>query len=74
MESFPKKYNPKDLHKRSKLYKEKYNEENNTNYTIFSPNKLSGSKKISYQDFFLIYLRDSFNKKNFIKNIQDSDF
>ena len=73
MESFPKKYNPKDLHKRSKLYKEKYNEENDKNYTIFSPNKLSGSKKLSYQDFFLIYLRDFFNKKNLIKNIQNPE-
>lgn len=71
MEYFPKKYNPKDLHKRSKLYKEKHNEEKNL--TIFSPNKLPISKKLSYYDFFLIYLRDFFNKKFFIKNKQNSD-
>ena len=72
MESFPKKYNPKDLHKRSKLYKEKYIKNEKT-HTVFSPNKLPESKKLSYYDFFLIYLRDFFNKKDFIKNKQFSE-
>ncbi len=66
MEYFPKKYNPKDLRKWSILDKNKYKKDN-TN-TIFSPNVLSSSKKLSYKDFFMIYLKDFFNKKNTIQN------
>ena len=72
MEDFPKKYNPKDLRKRSKLDKEKNREKDGKKNVIFSMNDLPYSKKISYQDFFSIYLKDFFNKKNFIKDKQDS--
>jgi hypothetical protein len=68
MEYFPKKYNPKDLRKRSILDKEKYTNDNVD--PTFSPNILSSSKKLSYQDFFLIYLKDFFNQKNIIQNPQ----
>ncbi len=69
MEYFPKKYNPKDLRKRSILDKKKYI--NNSIESTFSPNILSSSKKLSYQDFFLIYLKDFFNQKNIIQNPQN---
>ena len=68
MESFPKKYNPKDLRKRSKSYIEKYKEEINNDTTTFSQNTLPCTRKLSYQDFFLIYLRDFFNYKTLIQN------
>ena len=70
MENFPKKYAPKDLRKRSKLDKQKYNGGNSKKKAIFSMNDLLSSRKISYQDFFLIYLKDFFNKKNLIQEIQ----
>ena len=69
MEYFPKKYNPKDLRKRSILDKKKYI--NNNIESTFSPNILSSSKKLSYQDFFLIYLKDFFNQKKIIQNPQN---
>ena len=50
MESFPKKYNPKDLRKRSKSYIEKYKEEINNDTTTFSQNTLPCTRKLSYQD------------------------
>ena len=60
MKSFPKKYNPKDLRNRSKHYKDNLKKDSNI---IFSPNILSSSKKLSYKDFFQIYLKDFFNHK-----------
>ena len=69
MENFPKKYNPKDLCKWSKLNKQRYKQkENGIKNVIFSLNTLSSSTKISYQDFFPIYLRDFFNKKDFVRD------
>ena len=56
MKSFPKKYKPKDLRNRSDSYKKENNREEKEN-SIFSPNILSNSKKLSYQDFFQIYLK-----------------
>ena len=58
MDFFPKKYTQKDLRKRSIQNKELYTTENNKKDILFTPNILPGSKKLSYQDFFLIYLRD----------------
>ena len=68
MEFFPKKYTPKDLRKWSILDKNTYKKDNINK--CFSPNILSSSKKISYQDFFLVYLKDFFNKKNIIEDPQ----
>ena len=70
MEYFPKKYNPKDLRKRSKLDKDTHNKWYNNENIIFSPHILSSSKKLSYQDFFQIYLKDFFNKKKHIEHLQ----
>ena len=70
MENFPKKYTPKDLRKRFKLDKQKYSGENSKKSVIFSMNDLLSSRKISYQDFFLIFLKDFFNKRNFIQAAQ----
>ena len=67
MKSFPKKYNPKDLRNRSKHYRENNNFDEKYN-TIFSTSTLPSSKKISYRDFFLIYLKDFFNKKFFLED------
>jgi len=72
MESFPKKYNSKDLRNRSKLYKK--NSENNHDNTIFSLNFLSSSKKLSYYDFFEIYLKDFFNKNSIINNLDNKHY
>ena len=58
MKSFPKKYTPKDIHIRAKNYKKL--DDNNENIT-FSLNKLPTFKKLSYQDFFMLYLKDFFN-------------
>jgi len=71
MLSFPKKYTPKDLHIRSKKYNEK-KETKKTN-TIFSLNILPNFKKLSYRDFFLIYLKDFFNYKLYIQDKQKSE-
>lgn len=67
MKSFPKKYNPKDLRNRSKHYRENNNFDEKYD-TIFSTSTLPSSKKISYRDFFLIYLKDFFNKKLFLED------
>ena len=74
MESFSKKYNSKDLRRRSKIYKESYEDWKKSNDIIFSLNGLSSSRKMSYQDFFLIYLKDFFNKIRYIKNNQKVDW
>ena len=68
MKSFPKKYNSKDLHERAKIHNK--NIENDYNNTIFSLNILSSSKKLSYRDFFEIYLKDFFNKNSIINNLE----
>jgi hypothetical protein len=70
MENFPKKYTPKDLRKRFKLDKQKYSGKNSKKNVVFSMNDLLSSRKISYQDFFLIYLKDFFNKRSFIQATQ----
>ena len=67
MKSFPKKYKPKDLRNRSDSYKKENNREEKEN-SIFSPNILSNSKKLSYQNFFQIYLKDFFNHKLLIED------
>ena len=67
MKSFPKKYKPNELRKRSKLYR-KDEIKNDINNTIFSPNILPSSKKLSFRDFFPIYLNDFFNHKNYLEN------
>lgn len=70
MKSFPKKYNTKDLRNRSKHYREN-NNINEKNNNIFSTNTLPSSKKLSYRDFFLIYLKDFFNKRSFLEGEND---
>ena len=65
MKSFPKKYDPKELRNRSKLYKQN-TDLNKDFHTIFSTNILPSWKKLSYRDFFLIYLNDFFNKKKLL--------
>lgn len=72
MKSFPKKYNPKDLRNRSKHYRENINTNQNID-TIFSTNILPSSKKLSYRDFFLIYLKDFFNKKTFLEQNKNKE-
>lgn len=72
MESFPKKYNSKDLRNRSKSNNKNF--ENSSNNTVFSLNILSSSKKLSYYDFFEIYLKDFFNKNSIINNINDKQY
>ena len=73
MKSFPKKYKPKDLRNRSNSYKINVNNEEEKKNLIFSPNILSNSKKLSYQDFFQIYLKDFFNHKFSIEEKYDKE-
>ena len=72
MKLFPKKYKIQDLHNRAKNYIISYQNSinNNRENCIFSVNSLPVSTKISYHDFFLIYLRDFFNQKKHILNEQ----
>lgn len=72
MKSFPKKYKPKDLRNRSNLYRKEW-KNNEISNIFFSPNTLSCSKKIWYFDFFQIYLKDFFNYKSTIENIQNKE-
>ena len=72
MKSFPKKYNPKELRNRSKLYRDKnINDKILDSNTIFSVSILPSSKKLSYTDFFEIYLKDFFNYKTLIQDSQN---
>ena len=71
MKSFPKKYKPKDLRNRSNLYRKEWKNKEISNI-IFSPNTLPCSKKLWYSDFFQIYLKDFFNYKSVIENIQNN--
>jgi hypothetical protein len=68
MKSFPKKYKPKDLRNRSDSYKISANNGEEKENSIFSPNILSNSKKLSYQNFFQIYLKDFLNHKFLIED------
>ena len=66
MKTFPKKYKPQELYNRAKNYKETKNiEENNCVFSIWS---IPVYKKLSYSDFFYIYMQDFFNKIEEWKN------
>lgn len=72
MKLFPKKYKPQDLRNRTKKYRELTNNkllENN----IYSINILPISSKISYSDFFSLYMKDFFNCKENIQNKKSSN-
>ena len=70
MKTFPKKYKPKDLRNRAEKYREKQKNKLNTDNrnTIFAPTVLDISKKLSYKDFFLLYIKDFFNYNQSTKN------
>ena len=74
MKQFPKKYKPQDLRNWAKKYRDNtLNETNIDNKDfIFSPNFLPTSRKLSYKDFFLIYLKDFFNHKENIENYRNN--
>ena len=74
MKQFPKKYKPQDLRNWAKKYRDNtLNETNIYNKDfIFSPNFLPTSRKLSYKDFFLIYLKDFFNHKENIENYRNN--
>lgn len=69
MRKFPKKYKPNDLRNWSKFYREKW-EEKKSDSSVFAPISLNISDKVSYDEFFLIYLRDFFNC---VENLKKSD-
>ena len=73
MKLFPKKYKIQDLHNRAKNYRisQKNNTNDNEENCLFSVNSLPISTKLSYHDFFLIYVKDFFNRKNYISNNQN---
>ena len=69
MKSIPKKYTQKELRNRSKLF-ESSKQLQNTHYGhIFSPSYIHLSKKLAYNDFFSLYLKDFFNHKNNLETI-----
>ncbi len=71
MNSFPKKYKTQDLRNRAKIYRDNQqvsNSENTSNSTKFFINTLPISKKLSYNDFFPIYMSDFFSHKKNIEN------
>ena len=69
---FPKKYKIQDLNNRAKDYKERipFIENKNFNYSI---SYLPVSSKISYENFYTIYLNDFFINKKYIENKQNSE-
>lgn len=73
MSSFPKKYKAQDLRNRAKIYREKHtNYDTNNRVSSFFINSLPISKKISFDDFFSIYMSDFFSYKKYIENKQTS--
>ena len=70
MNSFPKKYKTQDLRNRAKIYRnnKQSNSINTDNSTKFFINTLPISKKLSYNDFFPIYMGDFFSHKKEIEN------
>ena len=72
MNSFPKKYKTQDLHNRAKIYRNNQTnyDVDNKNFASFSINTLPISKKLSYHDFFTIYMSDFFSYKKNIENKQ----
>ena len=70
MELFPKKYKVQDLHNRAKKYKaiQLNNADFTNNEIVFSVDYLPISMKLSYRDFFMIYMRDFANCYEDIKN------
>ena len=69
MSSFPKKYKTQDLRNRAKIYREKKNNygENNTSQRFFI-NTLPISRKLTYNDFFPIYMSDFISHKKNLEN------
>ena len=72
MISFPKKYKTQDLRNRSKIYRDKQINLNtdNQNSIGFCINILPTSSKISYNNFFSIYMSDFFSYKKNIESKQ----
>ena len=68
MSSFPKKYKTQDLRNRAKIYKEKKNNHGDNNSSKFFVNTLPISRKLSYNDFFSIYMSDFVSYKKSIEN------
>ena len=71
MKLFPKKYKPQDLRNRAKNYRESLENQETPYNDVYSIDILPTSNKISYSDFFLIYIKDFFNCKKNIQNKGD---
>ena len=70
MNSFPKKYKTQDLRNRAKIYRENKQANNidTNNSTKFFLNVLPISRKLSYNDFFPIYMSDFSSYKRNVEN------
>lgn len=70
MNSFPKKYKTQDLRNRAKIYREnkQVNNIDTNNSAKFFLNVLPISRKLSYNDFFPIYMSDFSGYKRNIEN------
>ena len=66
MKNFPKKFKPQELKTRSKLYIDSIWTLKNEKSGFF-PSFLPVSKKLTYQDFYLFYLKDFFRSREAIK-------
>ncbi len=72
MSSFPKKYKTQDLRNRAKIYRDKWTNQNinDDKSSHFFINTLPISQKISYNEFFPIYMSDFFSYKKAIEDKQ----
>ena len=68
MKSFPKKYKPQDLRNRANNHRKTTDNQTISQNNTYSINILPTSTKISYLDFFLLYIKDFFNCKQNINN------
>ena len=72
MSSFPKKYKTQDLRNRAKIYRDKQTNQNinDDKSSHFFINTLPISQKISYNEFFPIYMSDFFSYRKAIEDRQ----
>ena len=74
MKAFPKKYKPQDLRNRANNYRKITDNQKDSQTNIYSLSILPTSTKISYLDFFLLYIKDFINCKLNINNKKNLNF
>ena len=69
MKNFPKKYKPQELKTRSKQYINLI-QTSKDKKSVFYPSFLPVSKKLTYQDFYILYLKDFFSRREIVQKSQ----